>query len=258
MEFEAGQLTGWLTALLWPLLRVSGLILVAPVLGANVVPARLRVALALALAVLVSPLAPPPPALDPLSAAGVLAMATQVAIGVAIGFAVQIAFDALVMAGQLVAMTMGLGFATLVDPARGGATPVLSQFLLILGILLFLSVDGHLALIGVLVESFRWAPVGPAGLAPEGLWSLVLWGGKVFEAGLVIALPALIALLGINLGMGVVSRAAPQLNLFAVGFPVAMLFGFLVLLLSLPALRGAFLGLLEGAFAVAAGAGGGG
>jgi len=88
--------------------------------------------------------------------------------------------------------------------------------------------------------------------------SLVLWGGKVFEAGLVIALPALIALLGINLGMGVVSRAAPQLNLFAVGFPVAMLFGFLVLLLSLPALRGAFLGLLEGAFAVAAGAGGGG
>jgi flagellar biosynthetic protein FliR len=145
-----------------------------------------------------------------------------------------------------------------VDPARGGATPVLSQFLLILGILLFLSVDGHLALIGVLVESFRWAPVGPAGLAPEGLWSLVLWGGKVFEAGLVIALPALIALLGINLGMGVVSRAAPQLNLFAVGFPVAMLFGFLVLLLSLPALRGAFLGLLEGAFAVAAGAGGGG
>ncbi|MCU0976229.1 MAG: flagellar biosynthetic protein FliR [Steroidobacteraceae bacterium] len=258
MEFGAAQITGWVTALLWPLLRISGLMLLAPVLGANVVPARLRMVLALALAVLVSPLAPPPPAFDPLSAEGVLAMAMQIAIGAAIGFAVQIAFDALVMAGQLVAMTMGLGFATLVDPARGGATPVLSQFLLILGILLFLSVDGHLALIGVLVDSFRWAPVGPAGLGPEGLWSLVLWGGKVFEAGLVIALPALIALLGVNLGMGVVSRAAPQLNLFAVGFPVAMLFGFLVLLISLPALQGVFLGLLEGAFSVAAGVGGGG
>ncbi len=258
MELDSAQITGWLTALLWPLLRISGLMLVAPVLGANVVPARLRVVLSLALAVLVSPLAPPPPAFDPLSAQGVLAMAMQVAIGAAIGFAVQIAFDALVMAGQLVAMTMGLGFATLVDPARGGATPVLSQFLLILGILLFLSVDGHVALIGVLVESFRWAPVGPAGLGQDGLWSLALWAGKVFEAGLVIALPALIALLGINLGMGVVSRAAPQLNLFAVGFPVAMLFGFLVLLLSLPALRGVFMDLLEQAFAVAAAVGGGG
>lgn len=258
MEFQAGQLGDWLTALLWPLLRISGLMLVAPVLGANVVPARLRIVLALALAVLVTPLAPPPPGFDPLSAQGVLAMATQVAIGLAMGFAVQIAFDALVMGGQLIAMTMGLGFAMLVDPARGGSTPVLSQFLLILGILLFLSVDGHVALIGVLVDSFRWAPVGPAGLGAEGLWGLALWGGKVFEAGLLIALPALIALLGVNLGMGVVSRAAPQLNLFAVGFPVAMLFGFLLLLLSLPALRGVFIGLLGDAFEVAAGVGGGG
>lgn len=258
MQFEATQITGWITALLWPLLRISGLVLVAPVLGANVVPARLRITLALSLAVLVSPLAPPPPGFDPLSAPGLLAMATQIAIGAAIGFAVQIAFDALVMAGQLVAMTMGLGFATLVDPARGGATPVLSQFLLILGILLFLSVDGHIALIGVLVDSFRWAPVGAAGLGDGGLWSLALWGGKVFEAGLVIALPALVALLGINFGMGVVSRAAPQLNLFAVGFPVAMLFGFLVLLLSLPALQGVFIALLGDAMEMAASVGGGG
>jgi flagellar biosynthetic protein FliR len=258
MEFTASQISAWVTALLWPLLRISGFMLVAPVLGANVVPARVKIALAVALAVLVAPLSPPPPGLEPLSAAGVLAMATQVGIGLAIGFAVQIAFDALVMAGQLVSMTMGLGFATLVDPARGGATPVLSQFMLILGILLFLSVDGHLALIGVLVESFRWAPVGPAGLGPDGLWSLALWGGRIFEAGLVIALPALIALLGINLGMGVVSRAAPQLNLFAVGFPVAMLFGFLAVLISLPTLENVFIRLLDEALAVAAGAGGGG
>lgn len=258
MQFEAAQVTGWISALLWPLLRISGLVLVAPILGANVVPARVKIVLALVLAVLVVPLAPPPAALDPLSAEGVLAMAVQLAIGAAIGFAVQLAFDALVMAGQTIAMTMGLGFAMLVDPGRGASTPVLSQFFLILGILLFVSVDGHLALIGVLVESFRWAPVGTAGMASAGLWELTLWGGEIFRSGLVIALPAVIALLAMNLGMGIVSRAAPQLNLFAVGFPVAMLFGFVVMLLSLPAMQGAFLALVAEALETAARITGGG
>jgi flagellar biosynthetic protein FliR len=179
-------------------------------------------------------------------------MAMQVAIGAAIGFAVQLAFDALVIAGQTIAMTMGLGFATLVDPGRGATTPVLSQFFLILGLLLFLSVDGHIALIGVLVESFRWAPIGPQGLDLQGLLGLTLWGGRIFESGLTIALPAVIALLGMNIGMGIVSRAAPQLNLFAVGFPVAMLVGYVVMLLSLPALAGSFLDLLGDALQTAA------
>lgn len=258
MQIEATQLTGWLAALLWPLLRISGLVLVAPIFGANVVPARAKVVLSLSLAVLVAPLAPAPAGLNPLSAAGVLAMAVQLAIGIAIGFAVQLAFDALVMAGQTIAMTMGLGFATLVDPGRGASTPVLSQFFLILGLLLFVSVDGHVALIEVLVESFRWAPAGAAGLHNDGLWELLLWAGEIFRSGLVIALPAVVALLGMNLGMGIVSRAAPQLNLFAVGFPVAMLFGFVVMLLSLPVLKDAFLGLLGAALETAARVTGGG
>jgi flagellar biosynthetic protein FliR len=252
MQFDAAMLDAWFASILWPLLRVSGLLLIAPVFGANVVPARVKVVLALALAVIVAPLAAVPQGLRPLSADGVLAMAMQLAIGVAIGFAVQLAFDALVLAGQTIAMTMGLGFATLVDPSRGASTPVLSQFFLILGLLLFLSVDGHIAVIGVLVESFRWAPVGTAGLSTDGLWMMVLWGGRIFESGLVIALPAVVALLGMNLGMGIVSRAAPQLNLFAVGFPVAMVFGFVVMLLSLPALQETFLGLLGDALETAA------
>lgn len=253
MQFDATQVTGWITQLLWPLLRISGLILVAPVLGAAVVPVRVKVVLAVALAVMVAPLAPAPRDLDPLSAAGMLAGAQQLAIGIAIGFVVQLTFDALVMAGQTVAMTMGLGFATLVDPARGSTTPVLSQLMLIIGLLLFLSLDGHVLLIGTLVESFRWAPVGTDGITREGAWALAGWGGKIFEAGLLIALPAVVALLVINLAMGVVSRAAPQLNLFAVGFPVAMLFGFLVLLLSLPALQSVFTGLLGDAIEFAGG-----
>ncbi len=258
MQLDVTQITAWLSAILWPLLRISGLMLVAPIFGANVVPARVKIVLALALALLVAPLAPAPPDFDPLSANGVLAMAMQLAIGLAIGFAVQLAFDALVMAGQTIAMTMGLGFAMLVDPSRGGSTPVLSQFLLVLGLLMFLSVDGHLALISVLVEGFAASPSSGGALTQDDLWMLAMWGGRIFESGLVIALPAVIALLAVNLGMGVVSRAAPQLNLFAVGFPVAMMFGFLVILLSLPALKDAFIALLDDAFAMARQVAGGG
>lgn len=249
LAFDAARLTGLLASLAWPFLRISGLLLVAPVFGANVVPPRVKMAFAVMLTIIVAPLAPPPAGLEPLSAAGLLVALEQVLVGIVIGFVVQLLFDVLVMAGQTIAMTMGLGFATLVDPSRGGTTPVLSQFFLIMGLLLFLALDGHLALIGVLVDSFRFAPVGESVLTRDGLWLVAGWGGRIFEYGLMIALPAVVALLVVNLAMGVVSRAAPQLNLFAVGFPVAMLFGFVVLLLSLPALRPAFSGLLGDALA---------
>lgn len=254
VEFTAAQLSAWLSTLAWPLLRVSGLLLVAPVFSARVVPARIRLVAALALTPLVAMLVPPPAVgFEPLSAAGVMIAAQQLLIGIAIGFAVQIAFDALEMAGQLIAMTMGLGFATLVDPSRGAMTPVLSQFLLVIGLLLFLSFDGHVLLIAALADSFRWAPVGQAAFGPDQAFQLAGWAARIFETGLLIALPAVVALLAVNIGMGIVSRAAPQLNLFAVGFPAAMLCGFLFLLLSLPAIGEGFAGLVESAFEFAAG-----
>lgn len=254
VEITAGQLTSWLSALAWPMLRVSGMLLVAPVFSARVVPARIRLMAALALTPLLAMLVPPPSGgFDPLSAAGVMTAAQQLLIGIAIGFAVQIAFDALEMAGQMIAMTMGLGFATLVDPSRGTMTPVLSQFLLVLGVLLFLSFDGHILLIATLADSFRWAPVGQSGFGPDQALQLAGWAARIFETGLLIALPAVVALLAVNIGMGIVSRAAPQLNLFAVGFPAAMLCGFLFLLLSLPTIGEGFVALVEGAFGFLAG-----
>lgn len=247
MQFEAADIVHSVTAMAWVFLRVTGLLLVAPVFGANVVPARVKAVLALALTLMIAPLAPAPVDLELWTGAGLLAAAMQLAIGIALGFVIQMVFDALVLAGQTVSMTMGLGFAMMIDPERGASTPVLSQFLLILGMLIFLAIGGHILLIETLVDSFRWAPVG-APLPLDGVWSLVLWGGRIFESGLVIALPAVVSLIVVNLAMGVVSRAAPQLNLFAVGFPAAMLFGFAILLLSLPALEGSFLRLVEDAF----------
>jgi flagellar biosynthetic protein FliR len=222
----------------WAFLRVSGFLLLAPVFGAALVSRRVKMVLALALTLILAPLTPPTAAIDPLSATALLTAAQQVLVGLAIAFVVQVVFDALALAGQLVATTMGLGFATLIDPARGASTAVVSQFYLILGMLIFLAIDGHIALLGVLADSFRVLPPGPGALGADSFLALARWGGKIFEAGTMIALPAVVGLVLVNLALGVVSRAAPQLNLFAVGFPISMLLGFAMLMLSLPTLQG--------------------
>ena len=222
----------------WAFLRVTGFMLLAPVFGAATVSRRVKLTFALALTLILAPLAPASEPIEPLSATAVLTGAQQLLVGAAIGFVVQVVFDALVLAGQLVATTMGLGFATLIDPARGQGTTVISQFYLILGTLIFLSLDGHLALIGVLADSARVLPPGPYALGPDAFLAVARWGGKIFEAGTMIALPAVVGLVLVNLALGIVSRAAPQLNLFAVGFPISMLLGFAMLMLSLPTLQG--------------------
>lgn len=248
MHFTSGQIVEFVQNILWPFLRLNGLFLAAPVFGAALVPARTKVILAALLAFLIAPLVEPTVPVEPLGIRMMLIAANQVLIGVAMGFIVQIVFEALTFAGQTVAMTMGLGYATLVDPLRGATVPVVSQFMLIMGILLFLSLNGHIALIQLLADSFQWAPVSDRMLAPDTALDVVRWGGRLFAAGVMIALPALVALIVVNLALGVVSRAAPTLNLFAVGFPVSLGLGFLVLLLSLHNLQEHFVDLLGESF----------
>jgi flagellar biosynthetic protein FliR len=154
-------------------------------------------------------------------------------------------FDALVIGGQTVAMTMGLGFAMLVDPHRGVSVPVLSQFFVIIGILTFLSLNGHLALLQMVADSFELLPVGEL-VSVASIWWIVQWGSQMFVGAVSIALPAVISILVVNIAFGVMSRAAPTLNLFAIGFPAALLVGFIVLLLSMQSL-GAVFGDLVGA-----------
>jgi len=151
-------------------------------------------------------------------------------IGAALGFAMQVVFDALGLAGQLLANSMGLSFAFNVDPLRGSSTAALGQLYIILATLTFLALGGHLALLEVLVQGFTTMPIGTEGLGREGLWNLVLWGGQLFAGAIAIALPGVTALLIVNLAFGVVSRAAPSLNLFAVGFPISLVVGLLVVL----------------------------
>jgi flagellar biosynthetic protein FliR len=205
--------------------------MVAPIFGARLVPKRVRLALAVAITVVVAPMMPPTQPFE-LSLATGLVVAQEVLIGAAIGFCLQMIFDALIVAGQTIAMSMGLGLATMVDPQRGISVPVISQFFVILGTLIFLSLGGHLATLRLLSDSFSVLPVGHS-LSRNGLFMLANWGGQLFAGALRIALPAATALLIANIAFGIMSRAAPTLNLFAVGLPAGLLIGFLLLLLNI-------------------------
>jgi flagellar biosynthetic protein FliR len=229
ISLTSGQIEGWVAQAFFPFVRIGACLMVAPLFGARFVPARSRLVLAVALTALVVPMLPAPN-IAPFSGAGFVVVAQQLLIGVAMGFALQVVFDALGLAGQLLANSMGLSFAFNVDPLRGSSTAALGQLYIILATLTFLALGGHLALIELLVASLHTLPVGTNGLGAEGLWSLVNWGGTLFSGAITIALPGVTALMIVNLAFGVVSRAAPSLNLFAVGFPISLVVGLLVVL----------------------------
>ena len=233
ISVTTAQLNAWLAAFAWPLARILSLIASAPVIGNPSLPASVKIGLGLLLTVLVAPLVPPPPGIDPASAGGLLILAQQVLIGLAMGFAMQVVFHAAEMAGELIGLQMGLGFATLYDASVPGFIPILGQYLGIVVSLAFLAVDGHLLLVSALVESFQALPLTPLS-APSGLRAVVEWGGSIFSFSLALSLPLLAALLITNLALGVLTRAAPQLNIFAIGFPLTILMGILVLALVLP------------------------
>lgn len=212
--------------------------MVMPVIGGSFVPQRVRLILAMVLTMVIAPVLPQLPSVEILSLPGMLLMFQEIATGVAMGFVVQLIFDAISLGGQVISMSMGLGFAVFVDRQSGVNVPVLGQLFMMLGMLIFLAMDGHLALIQMLADSFQILPMTAGGLAEAGLSNLLAWTSQLFVVAVNIALPAITALVVVNLSFGVMSRAAPTLNLFAVGFPVAMLLGFVVIFLSMDSLTG--------------------
>ena len=222
------------TRLFWPFCRIAGLLALLPGIGGSEVPVRVRVGLAAALTLLLAPTLPPPPPIDPVSLAGTLVTVREVLVGIACALVVMVVFAAVTLAGESIAVTMGLGFALMNDPRSGIQVPTVSQFYLIMATLLFFALDGHHAVLALLAGSFATLPVG-VGLGPDALALLARFGATIFVGALGVALPALAAMLATNAAMGVVTRAAPQLNLFSVGFPVTMLVGFVALLVTLPA-----------------------
>ena len=248
LEVSLSAIVEQLSAYLWPFVRISAFAMTMPVIGGSFVPRQVRLLFALALTLIVAPVLPPSSTESFLSFQGLVVTVQEVVIGVAMGFALQLVFDAIALGGQVIAMSMGLGFAVFLDRERGINIPVLGQLFLMLGMLVFLALDGHLALIQLLVDSFQILPIAGGGLSRNAISLLLEWSGQVFVVAVKIALPAVTSLLVVNLSFGVTSRAAPTLNLFAVGFPVAMLLGFVVIFLSMGSLTENVSRFLEDAF----------
>jgi flagellar biosynthetic protein FliR len=234
ITLTTAQMHTWIAALLWPLTRILGLIAASPLFGNTSVPVSVKLALGVLLAAIMAPAIPALPAVDPLSMAGLLIVVQEMLIGLAMGFAMRIAFAAIEMAGEVASLTMGLGFATFFDPQSSGRSSAVSQFLALIATMAFLAVNAHLVLLQALAESFVTMPVSATPLAAGAPFELVRWGGRIFSAGLQLSLPIVAALLITNVALGILTRAAPQLNIFGIGFPITLGVGFLVLSLSMP------------------------
>jgi flagellar biosynthetic protein FliR len=233
ISITSAQLDAWLATLIFPLTRILAMIASSPVLGNKQVPARVKIGLSVLLALIVAPTIDPMPAIAVGSPQGLLIIVQQVIIGVAMGFSIRLIFTAVEMAGELAGLQMGLGFATFYDPVNASQTPIVAQWLGMIAALAFLALNGHLYMLSALAESFRTLPVGDM-MSTKGFYGVASWGGSIFAYALQISLPILAALLITNIALGILTRAAPQLNLFAVGFPITLAIGFFVLALSMP------------------------
>jgi flagellar biosynthetic protein FliR len=223
-------------AFLWPMLRISALLLAAPVFSLQAVTVRIRVLLALALSVMIYPMFDWP-VIDPLSAPGLLEILNQLMIGSFMGLMLQIVTAAVVVAGQAVSNAMGLSMASLIDPNLGNV-PVIAQFLLLLSTLIFVSLSGHTMLLAMVIESFVSFPVGRSLIDQVAYGQLVSWSSMMFLGAVLTALPVMVTLLFISVGLGVVTRAAPSLNIFSVGLPATIVAGFFVLIVSMGSIGG--------------------
>jgi flagellar biosynthetic protein FliR len=216
---------------IWPMLRLSAFLAFTSIFSIRAVNMRIRVLLGFAMAFLVSQQLDIP-RIDPLSAEGLMEIFRQILIGLTMGLVSQVATAAMVVAGQAVSGSMGLSIANMMDPNMGNV-PVISQFFNILGTLVFLGMGGHLIVFGLVLESFQLIPIGQPFFSQDMLGKMLNWSAMMFLGALLIALPVMMTLLFINIGLGFVARAAPSLNIFTVGFPALILTGFVILIFSM-------------------------
>ena len=229
ISFTSAELNAWIATFFFPLARILALLAAAPPFNNAGLTTRVRLVLGLTIAVAIAPALPPMPAIEPASGLGLLILAQQMIIGLAMGFALRLVFSAVDLAGMMISTQMGLGFATAYDPQSASQTPVVSEFIGLLALLMFLSIDGHLMVISTLVQSFTFLPVKLLAISEASWLNIANAGGIIFSAGVMLALPAVTALLITNVALGVLGRVAPQLNLIVIGFPVTILLGFIAL-----------------------------
>jgi len=253
MEFTDAQIGAWVGSFLWPLFRIASFLMVVPVIGTQLVPMRVRMGLAFIITLLVAPLLGDMPQVEALSLYTMFITLQQIVIGTLMGFMFVMMMQVFVVAGQMIAMQMGLGFASMVDPTNGVSVAVLSQIFLVAVTLVFLAINGHLVMIEVIIESFHAWPVstviiGEGSVSQDSLWDLLMRINWLFASALLIALPVVTSVLIISLSFGIMTRAAPQMNVFSLGFPIGMLFGLFIIWVSSSGLAPHFQKLSEQTF----------
>jgi flagellar biosynthetic protein FliR len=255
IAFDTSHLGQWYGSVFWPLTRILALFASAPVLSHQAIPIRVKVGIALAITLAIAPVVNSPPLAGLLEAQGFVQLAHNILVGLALGFAVRIVFVGIELAGQLIGLQIGLSFAAFFNPDTNESENVVSDFMSMLVLLMFLAIDGHLILLSALADTFRLFPVGALGTAPIDPMSIVHAASNLFAIALTICLPILAVMLLANVVLGVMARVAPQLNLFAVGFPVTVLAGLAALTLFLPTLEAPIRAALEKSLAALPGSG---
>jgi flagellar biosynthetic protein FliR len=240
LHFTEQELLAKIALFVWPFIRISSLFMAIPIFSARTTPVKFRLLISFLITWVVIPFIPPLPDVPLMSYAGVMVTIQQMAIGLASAFILQMVFAVLLVGGQSIAYSMGLGFASMVDPASGVQVPVVAQILVITGSLFFMSVNGHLLLIELLIESFKTLPIDVIGLTKADLWAIIIWSGQMFAGGVLLALPIMSVVLFVNVSFGVASKAAPQLQIFGVGFPITIMVGLVLIWILMPNVIEAF------------------
>lgn len=233
MEFTESVINQYLADFILPLTRVSALIMSMIGLGSKTIPTKVKLFLSLAVTFAIMPAIPPSNVGDLFSFMTVLLIGQQILIGIMLGLITMMVLNTFTLAGQIIAMQTGLGFASLVDPASGLNVPAVGQFFLVLSTLLFWTMDGHLTYIQFVVTSFTTLPIPMEGFEAVKFKEITEWGGWMFATALSLALAPVTAMLLINFSFGIMTRAAPQLNIFSIGFPVTMISGLIIMWLTM-------------------------
>lgn len=234
MEFSAEVIANWMATYIWSFTRIAAMLMVMVAIGSRTTPKRVRLYYALAITVAVFPVLPAAPLnIELFSLASAFIILQQLLIGIAIGTVSIFVVQTFVVAGQIIAMQTSLGFASMADPMNGQSSPVVGQFYVLLVTLLFLGVDGHLLMIEMIIRSFETLPISMKGLLATDYEKLVGWFSLMFRAALAFSIASMVAMLLVNLSFGIMTKAAPQLNIFSLGFSISMVFGLFVLWVTL-------------------------
>ncbi|TKI08289.1 flagellar biosynthetic protein FliR [Martelella alba] len=235
LQLDTAQLALWIGQYFWPLVRILALIATAPLFSEPTIPTRIKLGVGALTTLLVAP-GLPPVHTTLFSVAGFWLVMKELLIGTALGLSMQFTFAAVRMAGEVIGLQMGLSFATFLDPASGLNMPILAQLLNLLAILVFTSLNGHLWMISILVDSFHSLPISGQPLNANAFMAICRAGGTIFISGLMLALPMITLLLTMNIALGLLNRVSPQLTVFVIGFPLTLTIGILTFSLLLPLL----------------------